>query len=121
VRDVLEAHIRAGGGRFRGIRHITAWDVDSAFMNPAYPVPPHLLADPTFRDGFARLAPLNPELRCLALPSADQRTCCPGPRIPRDTDRTGPCWRSARDRRLRWPPRRGVCKLVRLHPRPRHL
>ena len=23
-RDVLEAHIRAGGGRFRGIRHITA-------------------------------------------------------------------------------------------------
>ena len=24
ARDVLEAHIRAGGGRFRGIRHITA-------------------------------------------------------------------------------------------------
>jgi predicted TIM-barrel fold metal-dependent hydrolase len=59
VQDVLEAHIRAGGGRFRGIRHITAWDVDPTFMNPAYPVPQYLLADPTFRDGFARLAPLN--------------------------------------------------------------
>jgi L-fuconolactonase len=26
VRDVLEAHIHAGGGRFRGIRHSNAWD-----------------------------------------------------------------------------------------------
>ncbi len=59
VRDVLEAHIRAGGGRFRGIRHITAWDGDKALMNPAYAPPPGLLADRTFRDGFAALAPLN--------------------------------------------------------------
>ena len=28
VEPVLEAHVRAGGGRFRGIRHITAWDDD---------------------------------------------------------------------------------------------
>jgi hypothetical protein len=33
VRPVLEAHIRAGGGRFRGIRHITAWDADPTLMN----------------------------------------------------------------------------------------
>src|SRR5690242_2790129 len=26
VKQVLEAHLAAGGGRFRGIRHITAWD-----------------------------------------------------------------------------------------------
>src|SRR6185503_12205743 len=25
VREVLEAHVAAGGGRFRGIRHIAAW------------------------------------------------------------------------------------------------
>lgn len=59
VRDVLEAHIRAGGNRFRGIRHIIAWDADPSLMNPAYAPPPGLLADATFREGFATLAPLN--------------------------------------------------------------
>jgi predicted TIM-barrel fold metal-dependent hydrolase len=59
VRDVLKAHIRAGGGRFRGIRHITAWDADSTLMNPAYAPPPGLLADAKFREGFACLAPMN--------------------------------------------------------------
>src|SRR6185312_4701677 len=59
VQAVLEAHIRAGGGRFRGIRHITAWDADPTLMNPAYAPPPGLMADATFREGFARLAPLN--------------------------------------------------------------
>ncbi len=59
VRPVLEAHIRAGGGRFRGIRHITAWDGDKTLLNPAYAPPPELLADRAFRAGFACLAPLN--------------------------------------------------------------
>jgi predicted TIM-barrel fold metal-dependent hydrolase len=58
-RDVLEAHIRAGGDRFRGIRHITAYDPDPSLMNPAYAPPPSLMADATFRKGFACLAPLN--------------------------------------------------------------
>jgi predicted TIM-barrel fold metal-dependent hydrolase len=58
-RDVLEAHIRAGGGRFRGIRHITACDPDPSLMNPAYAPPPRLMYDETFRKGFATLAPLN--------------------------------------------------------------
>jgi predicted TIM-barrel fold metal-dependent hydrolase len=57
--DVLEAHIRVGGGRFRGIRHITAYDPDPTLMNPAYSPPPGLMADKTFRQGFACLAPLN--------------------------------------------------------------
>jgi predicted TIM-barrel fold metal-dependent hydrolase len=56
---VLEAHIRAGGGRFRGIRHITAYDPDPSLMNPAYAPPPGLMFDETFRQGFACLAPLN--------------------------------------------------------------
>jgi len=59
ARDVLEAHIRAGGGRFRGIRHITAYDPDPSLMNPAYAPPPGLMRDKTFREGFACLAPLN--------------------------------------------------------------
>ena len=57
ARAVLEAHIRAGGGRFRGIRHITAYDPDPTLMNPAYAPPPRLMYDETFRKGFACLAP----------------------------------------------------------------
>jgi len=59
VEQVLEAHVRAGGGRFRGIRHITAWDRDPAVLNPGYPVPAGLLADAAFREGFARLASMD--------------------------------------------------------------
>jgi len=59
VRPVLEAHVAAGGGRFRGIRHITAWDADASLMNPGYNPPRHLLADPAFRAGFAELGRLG--------------------------------------------------------------
>jgi L-fuconolactonase len=59
VAEVLEAHIRAGGGRFCGIRHIVAWDADASLLNPGNPAPPGLLADAAFRAGFARLAPLG--------------------------------------------------------------
>jgi pimeloyl-ACP methyl ester carboxylesterase/predicted TIM-barrel fold metal-dependent hydrolase len=59
VQEVLEAHLRAGAGRFRGIRHIVAWDADPVTLNPNNPAPPGLLADRVFRAGFARLAPLS--------------------------------------------------------------
>ena len=59
VEPVLEAHIRAGGDRFRGIRHITAWDADSFVRNPAYSPPPGLLSDTSFRAGFAVLGRLG--------------------------------------------------------------
>ena len=59
VQEVLEAHMRAGGGRFRGIRHITATDPDPSLLNPAYAPPPGQLGDRGFREGFARLAPLG--------------------------------------------------------------
>ena len=56
VEPVLEAHERAGGGRFRGIRHITAWDDDPQVRNPGNPAVPGMLADKTFREGFGVLA-----------------------------------------------------------------
>ena len=59
VEPVLAALIRAGGDRFRGIRHITAWDGDESVRNPAYSPPPNLLADRTFREGFAVLGRLG--------------------------------------------------------------
>ena len=59
VAAVLEAHIAAGGGRFRGIRHITAWDKDPSVGNPAYTPPPGLMAEKNFREGVATLGKLG--------------------------------------------------------------
>jgi L-fuconolactonase len=64
VQAVLEAHLRAGGGRFRGIRHMTVRDTaahayygqDSGWL---FDTAPGLLADPAFRAGFACLASLG--------------------------------------------------------------
>jgi predicted TIM-barrel fold metal-dependent hydrolase len=55
VEPVLEAHVRAGGGRFRGIRHIVAYDDDPQVRNPAFSSLPGLLGDKKFREGFAVL------------------------------------------------------------------
>ncbi len=59
VRPVLEAHLRAGGGRFRGVRYISVWHPDPAARASLASPPPHVLADPAFRAGFAQLAPLG--------------------------------------------------------------
>jgi L-fuconolactonase len=55
VEPILAALIRAGGDRFRGIRHITAWDADNSLVNPAYRPPAKLMSDGQFREGFAVL------------------------------------------------------------------
>jgi predicted TIM-barrel fold metal-dependent hydrolase len=59
ARPVLEAEIAAGNGRFRGIRHSSAWDADAKVAGMYATRPKGLLLDPTFRKGFACLAPLN--------------------------------------------------------------
>ncbi|MCW2241420.1 amidohydrolase family protein [Azospirillum canadense] len=59
VEEVLLAHIRAGGDRFRGIRHITAWDADLSLLNPRSVALPRLMEDRAFRAGFARLGRLG--------------------------------------------------------------
>jgi L-fuconolactonase len=59
VQAVLEAHRHAGGGRFRGIRHVSAWDPDVDLVAPVNPAPPGLLLDAAFQEGFARLGPLG--------------------------------------------------------------
>ena len=85
VRPVLEAHIDAGDGRFRGIRHAVSW-VDSEQINNAHTHPPRgLLLDSRFREGFALLKtydlsfdawlyhPQIPELTDLARAFPDTR------------------------------------------------
>jgi predicted TIM-barrel fold metal-dependent hydrolase len=59
VREVLDAHLEAGDGHFRGIRHIVAWDSDASLLNPAYPTFPGMLASDRFRAGFAQLGRLG--------------------------------------------------------------
>jgi predicted TIM-barrel fold metal-dependent hydrolase len=59
ARAVLEAEIAAGGGRFRGIRHSSAWDANPEVAGMYATRPKGLLLDSTFRKGFANLAPLG--------------------------------------------------------------
>jgi L-fuconolactonase len=59
VETVLEAMIAVGGGRFRGIRFITASHPDQAAWGSAIIRPAGLLMAPKVREGFARLAPLG--------------------------------------------------------------
>ena len=56
IAPVLEAHISAGGGRFRGIRDRGAWDVSNSIQRGNSKTPQHLFLDETFRQGFAQLA-----------------------------------------------------------------
>jgi predicted TIM-barrel fold metal-dependent hydrolase len=59
ARVVLEAEIAAGQGRFRGIRHSSAWDADPNVAHMYASRPKGLLLDSSFRRGFACLAPLG--------------------------------------------------------------
>ncbi len=57
VGRVLDAHLARGGARFKGIRHILAWDADPLVRQPAFPSEHGLMGDARFRRGFAQLAP----------------------------------------------------------------
>lgn len=56
VGPVLDAQIRAGGGRVRGIRYGLTWDASSALPVARTKPPQHLMNDETFRKGFGELA-----------------------------------------------------------------
>lgn len=56
VDSLLEAHVRAGGGRVKGIRQTAAFDPSEAIpRNPSSPAA-ELYRSAAFRSGFARLA-----------------------------------------------------------------
>lgn len=59
VEDVLQAHIEAGGGRFKGIRFATSWDTADEIENSHTGSAPHLLTDPTVKRGLAKLRDLG--------------------------------------------------------------
>jgi L-fuconolactonase len=55
VSDVLEAHLKAGGDRFRGIRHSASYDQDSNVLGPLVRSGAGLFTAKAFREGFAQL------------------------------------------------------------------
>jgi predicted TIM-barrel fold metal-dependent hydrolase len=59
VEPALEAHLRAGGGRFRGVRHSAAWDASDVIGNSAVADGPHVYRRPDFRAGLAVLTRLG--------------------------------------------------------------
>ena len=56
---VLDAHTRAGNGRFRGIRHAAGWDASDKVRNSHTNPPQNLYAQPNFRLGLKELAKRN--------------------------------------------------------------
>jgi L-fuconolactonase len=58
IEPVLLAHVAAGGGRFKGIRHSATYDAGIAPTAPPG-APPGLFLDPTFREGVARTGKLG--------------------------------------------------------------
>jgi predicted TIM-barrel fold metal-dependent hydrolase len=55
VERVLESHIRAGNGRFKGIRHAGAYDPSPDIRRSHTAPPPGLYGLAAFREGFAKL------------------------------------------------------------------
>ena len=62
VEPVLEAHHRASGGRFRGVRHSAGWDASPVIGNSRTATGPHVLLQPDFRAGLGRLTALGRSL-----------------------------------------------------------
>jgi len=55
VGEVLEGHLKAGGGRFRGIRHSASYDADSNVLGPLARIGGGLYESKAFREGYAQL------------------------------------------------------------------
>ena len=86
VKGVLEAHMAAGGSRFRGIRQTGAWDADASIFGGLFKNGSHLYLDAAFRRGFAHLAPLGLSFDAFVLSTqladvADLATAFPNTRI----------------------------------------
>jgi predicted TIM-barrel fold metal-dependent hydrolase len=53
--ELLDRHVAAGGGRFRGVRNSASWDADAGVLGPIGRQGAGLYLNPQFREGFAEL------------------------------------------------------------------
>ncbi len=56
VSEALEAHLRAAGERFKGIRHSASYDADANVLGPLARAGSGLYESKSFREGYAQLA-----------------------------------------------------------------
>lgn len=82
VQDVLEEHVRAGRGRFRGIRSRVAWHAHPE-IHPAGLAAPGMLLDPRLQQGTRRLGAMGLTLDVWAYHTqlaevAQLADACPG-------------------------------------------
>jgi predicted TIM-barrel fold metal-dependent hydrolase len=59
VEEVLHAHVQAAGGRYRGVRNLTAHSPDPGLAYMAANNPPHVLADRNYRAGIKVLGKMG--------------------------------------------------------------
>ena len=59
VREVLEAHVQAANGRFKGVRFQSNWDSSDRIRNGKIAVRAGMLVEPTVQDAIAVLDELN--------------------------------------------------------------
>jgi predicted TIM-barrel fold metal-dependent hydrolase len=59
ARPVLEAHLAAGNGRFRGIRHAGGWDPSPDVRNSHTNPPQGMYGEASYREGVAELGALG--------------------------------------------------------------
>jgi len=86
VDAVLDAHIAAGGGRFRGVRHMMAHDEDPTVLGPLAAMPAGLAGDSAVRAAGRRLGARGLSLDAWVLEPqlpeiADLARACPGAAI----------------------------------------
>lgn len=71
VEPILEQHIEASGGRFRGVRLSSGWHADEKIVN--FAARPHLLVDPRVNEAVAVIDRLGLSLDCwLYHPQLDE-------------------------------------------------
>ena len=112
--------MRAGGGRFRGVRYSAGWDASDVIGNSRTATGPHVLRRQDFRAGLARLSALGLSFDA-AVSSPTGRCHRPGPGLPRRHHHHVPCGRAARLRPLCREGGRGVHRLEGENHRTGHL
>lgn len=118
VAPVLEAHLAAGGGRFRGIRFVTAYSEAGLFGFPCDPRIRGVMMNPAFRAGAAVLADMGLSLDVWCCHSQlpeliDLASALPNLRIVLDHIGTPEIWGAGRPEEVRAEWQKSIVELAR--------
>ena len=119
IGQVLEAHLKAGGDRFRGIRHTASYDADPNVLGPLVRVGAGLYESKGFREGFAQLAKFNLSFDAWLLEPQLPELIESCPRLSRHHGDSRSCRHAARHRCLPGQARGAVSRVAREHSQTR--